>query len=103
MNKWNAYLTRKRKEYGKRFDTEDLDRRFLPYFESGQRIKVRFPWGEDITGTVGVTTGWKPCFLLIRTARSLGSAITLGRLETVVAVQRGHKYNQVERGEWPCQ
>lgn len=78
MTEYEDYIYRKKKEYGKKFDSSDLDKRFIKYFNSGQRIKVTFEWGEE-SGTVGVTTGWKPVFLLIKTSRSHGSSTTLNK------------------------
>lgn len=85
-------LCRRIAEYGKdKFDASELDRRFLGYFESGQRIKVN-TCGMVLTGTVGVTTGWKPCFILMRTARSRGGSWTLGPKDVILAVKRGRFY-----------
>ncbi len=67
------YLEKKQREYGDRFNARDLDKRFIPAFESGERIRVKF-YGETVkTGTVGVTTGWKPVFLLMLSRRHHGS------------------------------
>ena len=60
-----------------KFSDSDLAKQFVPYFESGQRIEVKFIWGDKIElkrGTVGVTTGWKPVFLLMKNSRSIGSS-----------------------------
>jgi len=84
MQSFSEYLGRARWKHGSQFDPSLLDRRFVPYFESGERISVKFSWGEVKRGTIGVTTGWKPVFLLMRTSRSMGSSDTLGRQETIV-------------------
>lgn len=81
----------KLRQFGERFDGRDLDGRFVRFFESGERIKIR-SFGETFTGTVGVTTGWRPVFILLRTSRSMGSSITLGPNEELLAVKRGRKY-----------
>jgi hypothetical protein len=91
MTRYDDYLTRKRREHGDRFDASALDPRFVPYFNNGQRIKVE-TLGEELTGTVGVTTGWRPCFLLMRTTRSMGSPYTLGPSDTILAVRHGRTY-----------
>lgn len=72
--KFEDYLAQRRaaRPAEKQLDTSDLDRRFVPFFESGERIKVRDPALGVVTGTVGISTGWRPVFLLIRTRRSLG-------------------------------
>jgi len=85
MKSYKDYILRKRNEFGKKFNTKDLDKRFIKYFESGERIKVTYKYGktnpeiEVKTGTVGVTTGWKPVFLLILTSRSSGSSWILDK------------------------
>lgn len=57
-----------------KFSTRGLAQQFIPYFESGQRIEVEFSHGEIKRGTVGVTTGWQPTFVLLIVALA-------GRLE----------------------
>ena len=91
MRNYQQYVEGKRREYGDKFSAAALDRRFVRYYESGERIKVNV--GEmEITGTVGVTTGWAPTFLLMRTSRSLGSIWTLGQKDKIIAVKRSRKY-----------
>ena len=85
------YLADKKRQHGDKFDPSELDQRFVPYFRTGQRIKVE-TCGLIITGTVGVTTGWRPVFLLIRTSRSVGSSWTLGSKDKILAVQHGGMY-----------
>lgn len=55
-------------------DYGDLPERFKYAYKTGERIRVKFPWGEVKTGTVGLTTGWKPAFLLIARRNSHGSS-----------------------------
>jgi hypothetical protein len=93
MENYQEYLKRGKSQHGSRFDTSDLDPRFVPFFRTGQRIKVE-TCGTFLTGTVGVTTGWKPCFLLMRTKRSMGSPWTLGPADRLVAVQIGREYRE---------
>lgn len=83
MRSYSEFLERKRREYGDKFDASDLDPRFIPFYESGERIKVE-TIGKPMTGTVGVTTGWKPCFLLMRTKRSISSPWTLGPRDVIL-------------------
>jgi len=83
------YLEKKRRELGSKFDKSDLAPEFIPYYENGKRIRVKFYGMEKtITGTVGITTGWKPVFLLMRTARSISSPHILSRKDHVVGVVR---------------
>jgi hypothetical protein len=77
-SKFQNFVNRKTVEYGDKFDSSELSKQFIPYYETGQRIEVEFPYSEEIKrGTVGVTTGWKPCFLLMLRSNSLGSIYTL--------------------------
>ena len=87
-----AYTERKRVEYGARFNACNLQPEFVPFFNSGQRVRVRLWDGTTLTGTIGVTTGWHPCFLLVRTARSFGSRFTLGTNDHVIAVKHNRLY-----------
>lgn len=75
---YETYIKRKQAEYGAKFDPSDLDSRFAPFLGSNKRIKVK-AYGEVKAGTVGVTTGWKPVFLLMANSRSRGSSFTLGK------------------------
>ena len=82
---------RRQREYGERFSEADLDKRFISFFESGERIRV-FDLDQEITGTVDVTTGWKPAFLLMRRSSDMGSGILLGPKTKILAVQRNGRY-----------
>jgi hypothetical protein len=92
MAKYDDYVSRRKREYGDRFSDAGLAPEFVRYFNSGERVKVRMGYGEEITGTIGATTGWTPCFLLMRRANSRGSSDTLGGNDHVVAVKRGREY-----------
>lgn len=89
MRNYSAMVAQRKATHGDKFDESALDKRFVPYFESGERIKVRTLGLMIITGTVGVTTGWCPCFLLMRMRRGTGSAFTLGPNDDIVAVKHG--------------
>jgi len=71
-----ALLARGRARWGERWDPSDLDAAavFHRPYESGARIEVRFAGGDILRGRVGVTGGWRPVFLLLRTVRSVGSS-----------------------------
>lgn len=89
MRSFSEYLERKRREFGSQFDPSDLDRRFVRYFESGERISVDFwsggpGWTQIVRGHVSVTSGWKPSFMLMRTRRSMGSELLLGPRDRIV-------------------
>lgn len=76
-----------RREHGEKFDSSDLAPQFLPFYPRQQRIKVRSPYGEEITGLVGKTTGWRPSFLLMRRANAISSSTLLGHDWQIVATQ----------------
>lgn len=97
MRSFAEYKTRKTHEYGSMFDASNLPEKFVRYYENGMRIKIRFPWGEEKTGTIGITTGWRPAFLLVRSSRSLGSSVLLGEDVQIVVVKYGRKYAPEER------
>ena len=78
MKSYAEYITRKKVEYGNKFDTSELNQNFVKYYENGKRITVDFGY-EKKRGTIGVTTGWKPVFLLMLTKRSLGSEYTINQ------------------------
>lgn len=65
-------------------DYSSISKQFAPYHESQNRIKVKFSYGEIKSGTVGMTTGWKPVFILMLTTRSLGSSYVLTDKEIIL-------------------
>ncbi|MFA6016456.1 MAG: hypothetical protein WC742_15465, partial [Gallionellaceae bacterium] len=79
MTEYESMLSRRKQQYGDKFDPSELDKRFSNLLHTPYRIKVRFSWGEVKTGTVGITTGWKPVFLLMLTKRSRGSEYILDK------------------------
>lgn len=96
MSKYTELTARKQREHGDRFDASDLHSQFIPYFNSGDRIRVAN--GEYVrTGRVGVTTGWKPAFLLMHRASDHGSSDVLGPDDQITHVQRGRVYVPVPR------
>lgn len=70
------------------FDSSELHEQFIRYYnERDTRIAVLI--GTEIwIGTIGMTTGWKPCFLLMPTAASTGSVNTLHAADTIIATKR---------------
>lgn len=83
---YKDFINRKKKQYGDKFDDSDLSKQFIPYFENQKRIEVDL-YGEDKKrGRVGVTTGWKPVFLLMLSTRSTGSAILLSDKDKIIKV-----------------
>jgi hypothetical protein len=96
VSRYADFIARGKARYGDRFSPPPAASRFARYMDSQQRIRVRFSYDEELTGTVSATTGWQPVFLLMRTSRSMGSSNTLGDGDQVVAVQQGRKYIEVQ-------
>ena len=94
MNNYDELIERAKQRYGEKFDASALASQFIPYFNSEERIKVK-DYDEELTGTIGVTTGWKPAFLLMRTSRSIGSSYILKENNQIIAVKRRNKYAKV--------
>ena len=93
MNNFEMFLQRKKDQYGKDFNPDMLANKFIPYYCNGKRIKVKLDGsGEELTGTIGVTTGWRPVFLLMRKSTSISSPWTLSEKDEIVAVKQGNKY-----------
>ena len=65
---------RKCKGTNRIIDYSDCSKQFIPYYESKQRIKVHFRYGETKSGIVGKTTGWKPVLILMLRSNSSGSS-----------------------------
>ena len=87
MKNYNDYLITKKTQFNN-FDSSDLNSDFIHAFESGKRVEVNFKDSsgkvyETKRGTIGVTTGWKPCFLLMLTKRSTGSSWTIGKNDVI--------------------
>ncbi len=78
MRNYQDYVERKTREFGDKFDTSDLNKNFISYFESEIRIEVDFGY-ETKRGRIGITTGWKPSFLLMLTTRSMGSSYLINK------------------------
>lgn len=96
---YQATIARLRAKWGDKLREPVRDAaRFAGYMNTGQRIRVRFG-GEDIrTGTVGMSTGWSPVFLLVLRSDSTGSPWVLDDAAEVVAVQRHGRYEPVGKG-----
>ena len=72
---------------------QDAASQFKPYFH-GPRIKVTGPSGTRF-GTVGMTSGWRPAFLLMHRSTDIGSWDVLGPDDKIVAVKYGSHYKNV--------
>ncbi len=87
--KYDNYCNRLRAEHGGKFSPAELAPQFVEAFNRGDRfrVKVRFIYGathEDRWGYVSATTGWRPCFLLIRPRGQIGSSETLGANDQII-------------------
>ena len=85
MRSFNEMYQRKLREYGEKFDTSDLNPLFIPYYENQQRIEVDFGY-EVKSGRIGITTGWKPVFLLMLRRDSSSSSYTIGENDKVLRI-----------------
>ena len=91
-------LKKKKEQFGSKASVKDLAEQFAEYWESGERIKVKFSYGETKTGTVGITTGRSPVFILMLTKRSVGSSWTLSKEDKIVGIgeaKEHYKYNKI--------
>lgn len=86
------YVARQRDRYGPQFDSSDLAPDFIPHFRTGQRLRVDLGHGLIKSGTIGVTTGWHPAFLLLLTTRSTGSAYVLSPLDKILNLVPSPKF-----------
>jgi hypothetical protein len=87
MTRYYEFIQRKVREYPTKFDPTELNQAFVDAFNSQERITVEFTYGatkEIKRGRIGVTTGWKPCFLLMLTRRSIGSSYTINKNARIV-------------------
>lgn len=92
MTKRDDLIARGQARHGDKWTDADLAEKFWPYYASGARIKVTSPGGFTRTGTVGVTTGWRPAFLLMHRSDAMSSWDVLSASDEVVAVKRGRRY-----------
>jgi len=81
---YQELLNRKRREYGTKFSPRELSKKFIPFYENENRIKVLFSSGEIKRGRVGVTTGWVPAFILMLTSRSRASSWILSNKDKII-------------------
>lgn len=100
MAAYDDAIARGKARHGDKWSDAELLPAFRRWYGTGERVKVRYTYRdgstEDTTGTIGMTTGWRPAFLLIRTSRSIGSSYVIGQNDKVVAVKRGSKYVSLE-------
>lgn len=96
MSYYDDFVRRGRRQYGDKFDTSELPQKFVRYYNSDERVRVER--GDHVrTGRVGVTTGWKPAFLLMHRSSDTGSWDILTEDDQVTHVQRGRQYVEIQR------
>ena len=82
-------IERKRRQFGEKFDASELssvsDTVKLMY-ATQQRCRIDHGDGYTTDGYIGVTTGWKPCFIHLYNARSLGSSEIIGPDAVVIKI-----------------
>lgn len=76
MTRYDEYLRRAKAKWGGVLDLHNLCPKFIDAFNTQERIRVK-AYGQIMTGTVGITTGWGPAFLLMRNSRALSSSEVL--------------------------
>ena len=90
--KLRSFATRQLKKMDN-FTTADLPEKFVPYYEQGSQLRIKIERGVNFIvneyGRVGVSTGWKPAFLLVKSDRHKGSSVVLDEEDRVVALRRG--------------
>ena len=91
MTKYEEYTAGKRRQYGAKFSPANLHAHLIEYFNTQVRVRVRFAHGEELTGRIGVTSGWVPAFLLMRRNSDRGSVHVLGAGDRVVAIFGGRR------------
>lgn len=76
--KYEDMVERFTKKYGDKFTEIDLDQWFRPFYDSQQRIQVEYVGSLGFHyGTVGITSGWRPTFILMKTKTARSSSVTL--------------------------
>ena len=90
MNNFPEFCARKQREYGEKFDPIDLlsvAGSIRNLYETGYRVRLSRDNGITFQdGYIGVTTGWKPCFILLWNKRSMGGSYIIGKDDRVVKV-----------------
>jgi len=74
--RWNQYIDGRRSSCPN-LDTSELLEPFRDAFISRQRVEVAGRFGTR-RGYVGITTGWRPAFILLHNSISVSSGDVLG-------------------------
>lgn len=73
QSRFTDFIIRAKKAHGEKFSDANLSNQYVLAYENNLRIQVRFENGIVKRGRVGVTTGWKPSFILLLRSDSIGS------------------------------
>jgi hypothetical protein len=96
MTTLQTILADVRRQHGDKADVSRIATHLLPYYRTGQRVRVVTTYnnGETFerTGTISRTAGWQPALMLMHRSNASGSWDLLGADDKVVAVQRGRTY-----------
>ena len=91
MSRFTDYCDTKRNQFtntGHHFDASELAPQFVDAFNGGAgfRVLVDFGYADEkpVWGFVGITTGWKPCFLLMRRRGQIGSSECLNTSHKII-------------------
>lgn len=93
MSNFDTYCSKQDRAYGEKF-VMPTGEEFISAYNKGQdfRILVETDLGSGCVqrrwGYVGITTGWRPCFLLLRRAGQHGSSDTLDPVRDKVVARR---------------
>ena len=80
---YGDFVARAKQQHGVKFDDSSLNPAFISAFNSQERITVDFGY-ETKRGRIGVTSGWKPCFLLLPRVDSTGSSYTINQTDKII-------------------
>lgn len=88
-----------RARYGEKFDTSSVDAVRYSVLEHyhGRRVILETTYDSGAVhrraGTISMTTGWRPAFLVMHSVSQIGSSDLITDMHTrVVAVQHGNRY-----------
>lgn len=88
MDRFNDLCTARKKQYGDKFSTKDLSAQFVHAFNMGNTYRIQVDFGYAKTwGYVGITTGWVPCFMLMRRRGQHDSSQLLKATDKIISTR----------------
>ncbi len=103
MRDYESYIQRGKAQYGEKFSDSALVPQFISAYNSQHRITVKFRSSNtgkviDVRrGTVGITTGWIPCFLLMGRVSDHGSSYTLNAQDEIGTIEDWREWNKAQQ------